>query len=299
VQPHPSSVREDSASEAAIGAALPNRRIGILYHGSKAEAAALAGHLAEQVRATGRGAWLLPITRDAEAHAPMEETDLLFTLGGDGTIHRASKLAAVHKVPIVGVHLGQLGFLTEVTVDELDEKLPLFLEGRYWIEERSMLRVLHLRPQGSSEYLALNDVVISRGRVARVIEVFVSLNGAEALAYTADGLIVASPTGSTAYSYAAGGPVLHPEARNIILTPLAPFRCFERSLVLDADTELLLRAVSNHETILSVDGQLDCLLAPEDRVLVTESPHRCRFARVRPRHYFMRVLMSRFAPALV
>jgi NAD+ kinase len=259
----------------------------------------LAAQLAQQVRATGREAWLAPVGREDDARAPLDETDLLFTLGGDGTIHRAAKPAAVHGVPLVGVHLGQLGFLTEVTVDELAAKLPRFLEGAYWIEERLMLRVLHQRAEGHAELLALNDVVVTRGRVARVIEVVVSLNGGAALTYTADGLIVASPTGSTAYSFAVGGPVLHPEARNLILTPVAPFRCFERALVLDAETEVLLRARSSHEIILSVDGQLDCTLASEDTVLVTVSPYRCRFARVRPRNYFMHVLMSHFAPALV
>ncbi len=277
------------------------RRVGILHHPRKPESLDLANameHFLQERRVDRiwrQSAW------DADAirqHLP--DSDLLVTLGGDGTILRAARLGAAFNVPMLGVKLGRLGFLAEVLPHAWEEPLDQVLRGSYWVEERLMLRVRVERvgPNGRErcvlcEYDALNDVVLSRGSLARIVRISASLDGGYLTTYTCDGLIVSTATGSTAYALAAGGPVLPPELRNILVIPVAPHLSMDRAIVLSEGTEVRLRAYSDHTAMLTVDGQFEVGVEDEDEVVVVTSPHLARFIRLRSRNYFYQTLMDK------
>ncbi len=243
-----------------------------------------------------------------ESHSASPETTLkwtegdglglIFTFGGDGTILRAARIAAPLHVPLVGVNLGRVGFLTELNPSQVEELLPLFLAGEYWLEARTMLRAELWRGERQVDsFIALNDVVASRAALSRVVHCTLSVNGAEVTTYVADGVIVSTPTGSTAYSMAAGGPILHPELRSIVVTPIAPYLTIVKSLVLPDDNCLDLHIDTDDEAFLTVDGQTHVPLVNGDTIRITTSPDPCLFARVKERAYFTATLISRLRRA--
>ncbi len=229
---------------------------------------------------------------------PEDELDLLLTFGGDGTILRAAQAAAPLGVPILGVNLGRVGFLTEINPWQLQERLPLFLDGDYWLEKRAMLKAELWRGERLvGSYLALNDVVASRASLSRVVNCHLTVNGARVTTIVADGVIVATPTGSTAYSMAAGGPILHPELRSIVLTPVAPYLTVIKSMVLPDDNVIELEIDTDDESFLTVDGQSFVALNDADRIRITVAPKPCQFARVQERDYFFSTLVNRLRRA--
>ena len=182
--------------------------------------------------------------------------DMAIVLGGDGSMLRTGSLAARHAVPLLGINLGRLGFLGEVQPDDWREALQRVLAGNCWLEERMMLHVEHWRAgQLLGSYEALNEAVVGRGALARPVRLKTLIDGGELTTYVADGLIVATPTGSTAYALAVGGPILPPELRNILLIAIAPHLSIDRAIVLPqgAAVEVIVR--TDHEAILSVDGR--------------------------------------------
>jgi NAD+ kinase len=220
--------------------------------------------------------------------------DLMFSFGGDGTILRASRIAAPLGVPIVGVNLGRVGFLTEVAATEALAALPRFIAGDYWVEERLLLQGELLR-DGSvlHTFTALNDIVANRGGLSRVVECTLSINGAATAHYVADGVIISTPTGSTAYCLAAGGPILTPDAHSFAIVPIAPYLALIRALVVpdDAVVELIItRAV---EALITIDGQLDIAMNIGDIIRVRRSETIARFARIQPRNYFTATIVDR------
>ncbi|HYO51033.1 MAG TPA: NAD(+)/NADH kinase [Chloroflexia bacterium] len=224
--------------------------------------------------------------------------DLIFTFGGDGTILRAARYAAPLGVPLVGINLGRVGFLTELNPSQVEERLPRFLEGSYWLEERTMFNaVLWRGSEMVDTFVALNDIVASRAALSRVVNCTLSANGRKVTTYLADGVIVATPTGSTAYSMAAGGPILHPELRSIVVTPIAPYLTIVKSLVLPDTYKLDLHIDTDDEAFLTVDGQTHVPLRDGDTVSVTTLPDPCLFARVQERAYFTATLVSRLRRA--
>jgi NAD+ kinase len=229
----------------------------------------------------------------------VEHLDLALVLGGDGSTLRTARMVAPHGVPIVGINMGRLGFLSELTPDDWREKLPGILVGDFWTEKRLMLRAQAQRGGITfGEYEALNDVVISRGSLARIIRAHTHIDGDHLVTYAADGVIVATPTGSTAYSLAVGGPIMPPELHNILVIPIAPHLSLERAIVLSEGVVVDLHISTDHEAILTVDGQFALALADGDQVVVRASPHHARFARVQERTYFYRTLMARLRPGL-
>ncbi|HEX8221714.1 MAG TPA: NAD(+)/NADH kinase [Chloroflexia bacterium] len=224
--------------------------------------------------------------------------DMIFTFGGDGTILRAARIAAPLGVPLMGVNLGRVGFLTEMNPWQVQERIDLFREGKYWLERRAMLRAVLLRDSTEvGSFVALNDVVASRAALSRVVHCTLSANGHKVTTYVADGVIVATPTGSTAYSMAAGGPIMHPELRSIIVTPIAPYLTIVKSLVLPDDNVLDLHIDTDDEAFLTVDGQTHVPLRDGDTVRVTISPDPCLFARVQDKAYFSATLVNRLRRA--
>jgi NAD+ kinase len=225
---------------------------------------------------------------DAEIEKFQTQADLIVVLGGDGTMLSTARLTGDREVLVLGINYGSLGYLTEFRIEEMFSALESILEGRYEIDRRVMLDVEHLR-DGSQLYTGrvLNDVVINKAVLARVIEIEVNLNNLFVNSFRADGLIVATPTGSTAYSLSAGGPIVYPSMNAIVLTPICPFTLTNRPIVMpdNAEIELKLRK-ENEGVVLTLDGQIGHQMQAQDRVLIRKS--RTSFNLVQPpnRNYF-------------
>ncbi len=274
----------------------PPERLLIVYH-PKAErsvtlADAIQTYLTGQPRVTATSVPLDAASRQLTA----SNYDLLVALGGDGTMLQMGRLAAPMTLPVLGINLGHLGFLTEVQPDEWPVALGRVLAGDYWIEERMMLHADHYRgAECLGGYEALNDVVAGRGAQARTVRLTTLIDGGEITTYVADGLIVATPTGSTGYALAAGGPILPPELRNILLVAIAPHLSVDRAIVLAQGSKVDIVVHATHEMLLSADGQAEATLLDGDLIRVRRSEHSAWFARVQPVTYFYTTLMARMA----
>jgi NAD+ kinase len=231
----------------------------------------------------GKADWTLAPAREVAA-----KVEAVVVLGGDGTLLGASQHID-RPLPIVGVNFGSLGFLTEVTLAELYPTLESVLEGRYKYEERRMLRGL-VRREGQPDVTddALNDVVVTKATLSRIIELDVSVDGLFVSTFRADGLIISSPTGSTAYNLAAGGPILYPTLPAVVLTPICPHMLTNRPLVVSDSSaiEVRLRAPQDGEVHITFDGQRGFPLRRQDSVKVTRSPRTLRLVTAPGRDYF-------------
>ena len=220
------------------------------------------------------------------------EFDLLILAGGDGSMLRAGHLCAPSGVPILGVNLGRIGFLIQLERNDWREYFRKMFSGEAWIENRMMLRAEHIRagdPMG--EWNALNEVVVGRGMNLRPVRLTASVDGRELISYVADGLIAATPTGSTAYALAAGGPILPPELRNILLVPIAPHLSVDRAVVLSEGTSVSI-TVRSENTVLSVDGQSPVSLMEDDHIDVHAADVTAQFVRFGDPGYFYRNLTA-------
>jgi NAD+ kinase len=220
------------------------------------------------------------------------EYDMLIAVGGDGSVLRAGHLCAPSRVPILGVNLGRLGFLIQVERNEWQEYFEKLFNGEGWIENRMMLRAEHIRAGESlGKSNALNEVVVARGQNLRPVRLTASVDGRRLTSYVSDGLIAATATGSTAYALAAGGPILPPELRNILLVPIAPHLSVDRAVVLSEGSSVSI--VPNSEnSVLSVDGQLPTPLMEDDVVKVTVADVTAQFVRFGDPGYFYRNLTA-------
>ncbi len=220
------------------------------------------------------------------------EFDMLITVGGDGSVLRAGHLCAPSGVPILGVNLGRLGFLIQIDRKEWREYFEKLLNGEAWIENRMMLRAEHIRAGeslGSSN--ALNEVVVARGQNLRPVRLTASVDGRRLTSYVADGLIAATATGSTAYALAAGGPILPPELRNILLVPIAPHLSVDRAVVLSEGSSVSI-VIKSENAVLSVDGQPPTPLMEDDQVKATAADVTAQFVRFGDPGYFYRNLTA-------
>ena len=220
-----------------------------------------------------------------------DSIDWIVVLGGDGTLLRAAKELAFLERPVLGVNLGHLGFLTEVEVPDLLLALSSLLQGEYTIDERHLLSASVLRDgQQLARFDAMNDVVVAKGPFARLINLETFVDNAYVTTYPADGLIVATPTGSTAYSLSAGGPILAPDLSNMVITPICPHSFFDRSIVIDGSHQIKIRIRTIHrDTLVTIDGQEGHPLEDGDEVVVETSPITIRLIR-RPGWSFFHVL---------
>jgi NAD+ kinase len=218
--------------------------------------------------------------------------DLLIAVGGDGTMLRAGHLCAPCGLPILGINLGKLGFLIQVQQDEWHDMLERLFKGEAWIENRMMLRVEHLRAgEVLGTWQALNEVVVGRGQYLRPVKLAANADGHMLTTYMADGLVVATPTGSTAYALAAGGPILPPELRNMLIVPIAPHLSVDRAVVLAEGSSISID-VESENAVLSVDGAIPTGLAEDDRVDVRTAGYTAQFVRFGDAGYFYRNLTA-------
>lgn len=299
----PESEPAPASGATATASSVPARFrfVGVLHHPKKPESIQLAAEIGRFLRAEGvEDIWFESAWEREAVMEHLPNVDLLITLGGDGTLLRAARLGAAHGVPMLGVKMGRLGFLAEVSPDDWQRPLQQMLEGHCWTEERLMVRARLERPRETDgdrrvicEYDALNDVVLSRGGLARVVRISTQLDGGYLTTYTCDGLIVSTATGSTGYALAAGGPILPPELRNILVIPIASHLSMNRALVLAEGTEIRMKAYSDHESMLTVDGQFVVEVYEGDEVVVVGSPNLARFVRLRERSYFYEALMEK------
>ncbi|MDA8336295.1 MAG: NAD(+)/NADH kinase [Peptococcaceae bacterium] len=229
------------------------------------------------------------LLRDGEdALCGLPAADCLLVLGGDGTILNGARLAAPYGIPLLGINLGQLGFLTEVDVPDIKEALDALLAGSYAIEERMMLEAAVYRgTERVAGFIGLNDAVISKGAFARLIRLEMYINEEYVNTYRADGLIIAGPTGSTAYSLSAGGPLVAPGLELLIITPICPHALWSRPVVIGPQNAVRVSLLSVHgEAALTIDGQRGFPLRQNDVVVVRRSGHRARLLKLQKTSFF-------------
>ena len=276
------------------------KTVGIAYNDLIPEALDLAHAIVGELNLEANS-WILR-AEDAEDLAQRAaDTDLVITIGGDGTILRVNRAVAPRGIPLLGINMGRLGFMTELTVAGVMEQLPRYLDDDVRVSEHSMLKAMVYRrgngddgehaPQGP--YHALNDVVLSRSRVSRVITVRAVIDGADVSTFRADGVILATATGSTGYSFAAGGPIIDPLSDDVVLTPLASHVGLTTPLVLRPTSSVDFHLEGTQEAIISVDGFENHPVEPGDWVRITRSPHLARFLRANEHNYFWATLTRR------
>jgi len=258
-----------------------------VQHGAQA-ALDIANYLSARGVATEHG---LLYDQDLQSDVQAGKFDLLIALGGDGTMLRAGHICGPSDVPILGINLGRFGFLIEIRYSQWKECLDQLLSGQFWLEKRMMLVAEQWRESDLlGSWDVLNEVAVSRGQILRPIQLTARVDGRFLTTYVADALIAATPTGSTAYALAAGGPILPPELRNILLVPVAPHLSIDRAIVLAEGSSVSIVVKTDHMAVVSVDGQTPIELKDGDRVDARSSEHTAQFVRFQDPGYFYRNL---------
>jgi NAD+ kinase len=251
-------------------------RIGFAYNPTIEAAVELSARAAAWCRVRGIAEWQLPSGDTTGLIRELPTTDVLVVLGGDGTFLRAAMAVIEVDVPLIGINLGKVGFLSKAEAGDMEAVLAAIAAGDYTIEERMAIEGRIHRADGHEtavgpaveRLVALNDIVVARGSLARVCRLDVSIDGSHLATFIADGLVVASPTGSTGYSFSAGGPILDPGSRNLIVTPIAAYLSAIRSVVVGPSQVVHCTVVDAFESLVSVDGREDMPLAVGDVVEV-------------------------------
>jgi NAD+ kinase len=272
------------------------KRVGLIAKPDAAEAQRVVRTLIDWLTARGLSvvleketAALAPVAPVAAAHK-IElpgQVDALIVLGGDGTLLSMARAVGDLGVPMLGVNLGGLGFLTATTLDEMLPALEALVAGHMAVEERMVLAARLVRAgHVTGEYIALNDVVITKSAMSRIIDLAVSVDGRHATAYRADGLIISTPTGSTAYNLSAGGPILFPTMDAVVLTPIAPHTLSNRPIVLPGAQRIDVTLRVDQEVMLTMDGQVGVPLRERDVVEVQKARARIRLMRFETKDFF-------------
>ncbi len=277
--------------------------IGVLAHPSRPDTHPVARDIAGLLGNRGVANWVYTDWDETCVGADVARADIVMAIGGDGAMLRAGRVCAEHGVPVLGVNMGWLGFLTEIQQPEdCEAGLDKLLSGDYWIEKRMMLQATLLEDRRHIQgcYRALNDVVISGSLFGRMVQIATYIDKHWATTYNADALILSTPTGSTAYALATGGPILPPELRNILMLPMAPHLSMERPIVLarGAVVDIEPTPENRHPVVLTVDGKVEAELSANQHVRVTSAEPVSRFARLRERTYFYRSLLDRMEPRI-
>ena len=226
----------------------------------------------------------------------LKDYELAIVLGGDGTILHAARICSFADIPILGVNFGRVGFLTELEPGQLQSNLLYYLnqDRSVWIDERIMLKAMLEQDGQREEFLALNDIVIARGRWPRVVEIRTWIDDYFYSKTYADGMIVSTATGSTAYNLAVNGPLMHPQVRSTVMTPIAPHLTSDRSLVLPPEAKIKLQIFTgSQDGVFSADGQMNCEIKDSATITIQKSQYISKFLRRRPPTYFYQIINAK------
>lgn len=261
------------------------KRVGLLYHPKIAAAQELTEQLVDRISGDGAevATWVESSWDVTAMRRQIADSDFVITLGGDGTIIRTARLAAPCGVPILGINFGRLGFLAEVQPEDALTEVPQVLTDNVWIERRGLLHTQLVRGgETVEEHEVVNDVFAGRGETPRAVRIRLWIDGAEMRTYAADGVVVATPTGSTAYALGAGGPVLAPELAAMVITPIVPHPVPYPSLVADSRSKVEIMVDTYRDAVLAIDGQIMRPLDRDDCVSISRSEHSALFIRLHP-----------------
>jgi NAD+ kinase len=270
----------------------PIQNIAIVAHPQVPEAMDEAAQIASMLEGAGAAVALgLLADNTIEQRVKSGEFDLLIALGGDGTMLRAGQLCGPSDVPILGVNQGRFGFLMEIRQNQWQKVMPRLFSGDYWLERRMMLCAEQYNAEAMlGQWEVLNEVVVGRGQIVRPVHLVTEVDGRYLTTYVADALIASTPTGSTAYALAAGGPILPPELRNILLVAVAPHLSIDRAIVLAEGSSVNITVQTDHQAVFCIDGQVPIELEDGDRIEVRASDHTVQFVRFQDPGYFYRNL---------
>lgn len=269
------------------------QKLGIAYNPQTDRSTEMSREISEFLQKNGQEVIINCGIQEKTLRNRIKEKTLeaLIVLGGDGTMLRASHLCAAANIPIAGINLGTFGFLMELQPDEWQKYLPRIASGDYRIEERMLLEAEHIQKgQSQGSWLVVNEVVVCRGQHVRPIRIEAEVDGYAMTSYVADGLIASTPTGSTAYALAAGGAILPPNLRNIIIVPVAPHLSPDQSIILSEGSWVSIRVQSTHQAVFSVDGHIPVIMENGDMVRVKGSNHNSSYIRFHDPGYFYRNL---------
>ena len=273
------------------------KTIGIIYNAQIPEALDLSTAIVNEL-SLEQDSWVSPAENLDVLRERIPDTDLVITAGGDGTILRAVMLTAPRDIPLVGINMGRLGFMTELQVHDALQKLPMYMDGNCRVEERSMIKCrLYRNGSVQSEnpdgFHALNDIVLGRESISRVVTIRTVIDGADLASVRADGIIVSTATGSTGYNLAVGGPILDPSSDSLVLKPIAAHVGLYASLVLNPETVISLYLEGTQDAVLSVDGFVNLQIQSGDWLEVEKSPLKARFLRANPASHYYSTLTRR------
>lgn len=276
------------------------KTIAIFYQGRKQNTSQVAAQLVPMLQQHGYEVRSIDIREECEEceDSTIKGCNLVVVLGGDGTILNAARLCSYYEVPIIGVDFGRVGFLTELEPDELTQQLPYYLNGdkSVWVDKRSMLQATIEQDGKSEDFLALNDMVIARGTWPRVVEIRIEIDNYYYNTTYADGIVLSTATGSTAYNMALGGPLLHPQVQSIVLTPIAPHLAFDRSLILPPDAHVKLQIFTGNQTgVFSADGQINREIQNGATITIHKSKYTTQFLRRKPPTHFYQIITAKLS----
>lgn len=294
------AVQAVHATRAKEGQMSHLKRVGILGHPQRPATIPVGERIEASFHQHEIATWRYQEWQPDDVRALLPETDIVIAIGGDGAMLRAARLSSEYDVPVLGVNMGRLGFLTEIAdPDQWERYLPRLLKHDYWIERRMMVTAAITRNgQVIASEQALNDVVISGMTAGTLIQIDLYIDRHWATTYNSDALIIATPTGSTAYALAVGGPILPPDLLNILIIPTAPHLSMDRPIILSEGSQVAVRLSleNRHEIMVTVDGHRLSSLERDDTLLLTASDDVSRFVRMRERNYFYRSLLDRLEP---
>ncbi len=269
------------------------KSVGIIYKYKHETAKKTAYKIKEWLESRGIQVFLKEMPQDDSVgeESPLLPTDIerLIVLGGDGTLLGAARKMGIYGIPILGVNLGGLGFLTETSHSELPEMLRLMVENKLDIQERTMLKTTVKREEREIfSFSVLNDAVINKRTLARIIDLEVYINKEFLTIFRADGLIISTPTGSTAYNLSAGGPIVHPTVGAFIITPICPFTLSNRPIIVPDSSviEVKIKEKNDSSVVLTLDGQVGFDLKYNDKIMLSKSPYVIRLLKPSNRSYF-------------
>lgn len=270
------------------------QQVAVIYNPFSDESHQLANEAILWLQERGVKTWQGTSREARERPEELQGAELIVAMGGDGTVLRAARAAIPHNIPMVGVALGHLNFMSELSPGTLYDGLTTLLDGGGWQDKRTLIEATLVRQNQTREtFTALNEIIVARGDLGRTIVVEVTLNNIPLTTYRADGVIVATATGSTAYALAAGGPILDPRSTGLVLVPVAAHLTALPSMVLNEDAQITMTLRGRNSAIVAADGHENVTMEPGDMVYAKRCDRMCTFARVQPLDHFYSILIRR------